>query len=644
MTTIEPAPRHDHQLAHQGGFPRFEVLTFAAVSLEGMLALAVGLLIPSEQQSSVVLGYSLGRLTLFTAALAGVLVPAILAMRAGGRPGWFYRTRSRIQLWLAGSDRAYWILFASLTALGISAITATFYFMYESYLGSTERALLQRAWPFILWFSLGSLHASSLVARLSWDRLTRDRELRAPRLTTSLAILGGVFLSFAHWLTLRYDAPVLTSIPGWFWRSLTWYGFTLRLYLPIILAVSGAAYLFTRFEWRRRYALPLLIGFSLALQLSVGFVRGGGIESLRQHYLTLGQSEYAEYVADDDASIEDVLHYDESFANSYYLGTKPPGYILPYLMVRAVSDAAAHASTYRQRFTSITTIITVSFPIVASLALLPIYELTRLHAKPQVGRIACVLYATAPSFILMTPRLDQVLFPLLFATGLLLATIAFRNRDGKLAFAAGAFAYCSIYFSFTLIPLLVLCAVYLLIAQLRVSGRAAHLARFNLLFWYTLGVVIAVAVLARFLNFDIVSRFTNAMTIHTNVIGTGSIGLSNLSDLVLNNIEFGSWIGSAMVLLLAAGILAIARVNKQQHALSLRPLLLAGSVTYLMLNAFGQSRGETGRLWLFLLPLVVVIAAHAIQGPNPRVPKLVALIGAVQVATALLILQYQFAA
>ncbi len=624
--------------------PYFETLTLAAISIEGILALALGLSLPSEQESAVFLGYSPARLILLSAALVGVFVPAILALQAIASPGWFNRRRADVQMWLEEPDRAFWILYVTLVAAGVSIVTVIFYFIFGSYFGSSETAILQRAWPFIAWLGLALIHVFSLVARMAREALDRNRDLQHSRLTFSVVVLFVAVLSYAHWLTLRFSLPVFTSIPDWYWTPLTWYGFNTHLYLPMIAVATGTVYLLIRHEWRPRITLPLFMGLAVLLQFSVGFVRGTGLESLRQHHLTLGQSVYAEYISDDNASISDILRYDEKFEKDFYLGTKPPGYLLLYFLTQAASDFIAQTSTFHERHRSVTDAITIFFPIVASLAVLPIYSIARIFTTPRVGRIACALYVTAPSFILMALRLDQVLFPVLFATGLLLVVITFRSRSAWLSFAAGAFAYISIFVSFSLIPLLVMSVAYLLIAQVRATGHVRPIAQFRLVYYFIFGVALAAVLLAVFLKFDVISRYTSAIALHRRVMGTTSPGLGTLSDLPLNNIEFASWIGSGLAILSVAGILIVVCMSDRREALSFRPFAFAGGVAWLLLNLFGQTRGETGRLWLFFLPFVVLLAAQAVHAPKLRIPKLLALIVACQTGTTWLILQFQFAA
>ena len=85
-----------------------------------------------------------------------------------------------------------------------------------------------------------------------------------------------------------------------------------------------------------------------------------------------------------------------------------------------------------------------------------------------------------------------------------------------------------------------------------------------------------------------------------------------LKALKLNNLEFASWIGFpiAVMFLIRIGNSVVAFIRKK--ATSVDGLTAAFGLTYLALNLIGQTRGEVGRLWLFMTPLIALFAATEI--------------------------------
>jgi hypothetical protein len=69
--------------------------------------------------------------------------------------------------------------------------------------------------------------------------------------------------------------------------------------------------------------------------------------------------------------------------------------------------------------------------------------------------------------------------------------------------------------------------------------------------------------------------------------------------------------------------------------------MVAFLASFLALNLLGQTHGEVGRLWLFLLPLVAIAAVIPLQrwyGKHSAIPALVLTL---QLITALLTFLYQ---
>jgi hypothetical protein len=105
---------------------------------------------------------------------------------------------------------------------------------------------------------------------------------------------------------------------------------------------------------------------------------------------------------------------------------------------------------------------------------------------------------------------------------------------------------------------------------------------------------------------------------------------------VLNNAEFALWIGFPMLILLWVEIVwRTARAVKGDAAIR---DTLGGSLllTLAALNVVGQTKGEVGRLWLFLVPLVCVVASGAATRLFLDRSRSVAFIMAIELATGAL--------
>jgi len=81
----------------------------------------------------------------------------------------------------------------------------------------------------------------------------------------------------------------------------------------------------------------------------------------------------------------------------------------------------------------------------------------------------------------------------------------------------------------------------------------------------------------------------------------------------LNNFEYAHWISFSIAALSVSSILRsiVAFISRKAQYLDF--YILAFFVTYLALNLMGQTRGEVGRLWLFLNPSIALLAAHEVR-------------------------------
>ncbi len=242
-------------------------------------------------------------------------------------------------------------------------------------------------------------------------------------------------------------------------------------------------------------------------------------------------------------------------------------------------------------------------PIAAALTVLPAYWLASRLADREKAKSVAVLVATLPALLLFAPVPDQ-LFGLLSVTIFLFVQIGV-SRDHLLSlFLAGLGFSAATFLSLGNGALLLPIAALLAVAGWR--SATASLSRFLRCFApFAAGAMIVW--LLYWLVWDVppwqIAR----------------VGIVQHYELVTGNRPYGRWLLYNLVdLTLYAGLPLIALLVFAAGAALRRALRLQATrldwwtltlcAFLLTLNFSGTSRGETGRLWLFLMPLLALPA------------------------------------
>jgi len=597
----------------------FMRMSMVLASIEGFLALVVSWRLPSEAGSAIFLGFSLERLLFLVFEIALFLVCFALTVKGFLNREWLNDVLEIAERWLRERERAYYgSLLLVLNSISSILILIVYFLPGKSGLDFIQ-ILLQRSWQMLLWNCLLSIH---MLAVFTFEMNLLDAHTgcfaRHERPTT-LLLISITVASIVQWSIFKYYISVLLSIPYWFWAPLGQSeirGMLFYLLLPIIV---GFVFLILKGSSRSRVILLVIFAMGFLFQLGFGALSARGLETLHKGYRRSPPSVYVEYAVDDDTKWSDLLHYDEKFRDDYFLGTKPPGYVSIYLLGDSLSDLFGLGSIANGHVNSLLSLMTYLFPLIAALAVFPLYFIGRELSSPATALLACFLYISCPGFILFTLRLDQVLFPLLFSGGIFLALKAERHKSMLLIACAGAFSYLALYFSFSLIFLPVISILYFGASILPEGGdgKLIRISKKGLVF---LGGFMIFAILFRVvLRYDPIVRYLAAMANHSEIMGFEHQVLLDLWTVLLNNVEFSMWIGFSMAALLIGAILRLI-FGKPWRWTAVASLFTSFLVSYAFINLLSQTRGEVGRLWLFMLPMVAMFAAETLRPTTSRLP------------------------
>ena len=253
-------------------------------------------------------------------------------------------------------------------------------------------------------------------------------------------------------------------------------------------------------------------------------------------------------------------------------------------------------------------------PLAAALAALPLFSLGRDSGLSDLGaRSAAAIWLTVPAGILFTPSLDQALAGVT-ALGAALAAgsrgpepTTGRWKDLRIAGAGIVLALgCLISYG-----LLVAVPFVAWVAFSAPEGSFRQPRRFVRAALVGAGFVLPWLLLALFAGYDPWQSFRAAISAH------GQMAVASRSYatwLLANPFDFALLCGPAAAVLGAVGLFS------RQAPQPLRRTLRGGAALFALLWLSGSVRGEVGRIWLFAMPFVALLAAAALEESDPSAP------------------------
>ena len=426
----------------------------------------------------------------------------------------------------------------------------------------------------------------------------------------SLVIICSVF----HWLILYFKIQLFASIPYWTWFFHEKTGTRDFIFIPLLLFSLFVVLLVMKHPKRRIINLVLLVFLGYVIQIGFGFIEGEGFESIRTKAAEAGHVVYFEYAVDNPVLSHAILNYEEAYGWETWLGTKPPGVILFYIVSQKISNIINPVQDYAGRFMRLTNFAAYIYPLLTYLAIIPLFYLTKaILGSDEKAYVSSILYMFFPNIVLMPLELDQVLFPLLFIICLLCTWQIIKKQSFFWAALTGIVYYISLYFTFSLLPLLALICMWLFFEFLNSTKKQ----RFKQLVIQGAGIAVGLVIGYGFfnlvLNYDVFIRFSNAMAHHTTLKEYESGLQQILAALKLNNLEIAAWIGFPMALFVVSRIFSTVKSYISRNISRADIFSAAMIVMYIFLNIVGRTRGEVGRLWIFLIPAFAVMVSQEIS-------------------------------
>lgn len=264
-------------------------------------------------------------------------------------------------------------------------------------------------------------------------------------------------------------------------------------------------------------------------------------------------------------------------------------------------------------------------PWIALLVVIPLYALGKRYFSEQATRWAVLWWPLVPAVLLFQPY-PSVIYPTLTIPTTLALLVGLTQNQRHWVFIAGLMMSVVTFINFSILPLLLVAGLLALgIFFTQWKQKSWHWWwPIEMGIWYGLGLLvvwIAYYILYGVTFFEILDATFNS---HLD------LERDYWPWLFLHVYDFGFFLGWPMLVFGLIGLWQAIRAQKNTRNFS--PATVVGSAvvfTLLILVVSGTARGETGRVWLFFMPYMLLWAGtFVVQQEQPRVGWLLTVVQA----------------
>lgn len=595
------------------------------------------------EKNVILLGLSFSRLLLGALALVAVFIILYLAFRSILSPPWCQNHLSQIYNALQRGNH----LLVSITAPTIFLVISICILILFDSPAAKELGMLPNAFericPLYIWVMLMCLQWIFLIL-LSCPHVYRQKHF------VQWAVIAKIFLlmlmlvlTLFNWAIVFFRMQIFVANRYWPWEfTHKTFGQRDLIFLLSLATALICTWFIARKQIRDIYKLLAIICIGYFIQLSFAFIDGAGVESIRARYVNSGHKDYAILASEMPPLLDSIREYESRYANNIFLSTKPPGVIFLYTLTAKLTNFIQPENAPQDRFYHLTVLMAYIFPVLSLLTLVPLSQLSKKIWNKSDAFIPSAIYIVLPPVVLFYLELDQFLHPLLLMSTLVLFFRTLETQAFRWAFINGVTIYLALFFSFSMIFAPVLIFIWYGIDYLQNIRHNTLSNHIKTALGLISGFLVTAFVFYLLLNYDPLLRYQHSIASH-KYLKDFETGYQQILDaILLNNGEFIHWAGIPIILLFFSRCAQSVSAVVKGKGKSLDAFCVAFMFAFVLLNIFGQTRGEVARLWIFLLPpisLFSAIESRSLFGKNTMLG--VYLLITLQLASVWIMFKYQ---
>jgi hypothetical protein len=258
----------------------------------------------------------------------------------------------------------------------------------------------------------------------------------------------------------------------------------------------------------------------------------------------------------------------------------------------------------------------MALPVLASLAILPLYTLAKETAGERAALFAVGFYPLVPSFALWSARWDQA-YPLFACAVWALFAIGLKRRRWSWMLAAGLVLGAATFLSFGLVVLLMPLGLWALLRPatedegwhaLWTAVRGPY-PRLGMAFFA--GLVLPWLLYQTAFGSGFIEIWRISMSFHLGLARNYWVWLA------YHPYDFLLFLGIPLAALFVLSLVELARERARGPRLPGTAFVLTIGLSLLLLNLSGAAQGEVARVWIFLTPFPVIAAAATLAWESP---------------------------
>lgn len=417
-------------------------------------------------------------------------------------------------------------------------------------------------------------------------------------------------LTFSFFTYLYFSKPFYADFRAWFFRykiktigaySPLFLGFVLSLLTPSLL---GKTHRLTK-------QMGFVYFFSVFLQFSFALSMGKGLFPLFKGIHSSGHSEFARSAQKIESTHEAISQYEKlkTKTKGGFIESKPPGTVLFYYYTKKIADFLfPFLKNKKLAFFLMELLACFLWPFFSMLVLIPLYFLTRHFFSSYVSLVACLLYGSTPMTSLVTMHMDQVLYPLLFVTTLLLGVKGSQKSSLPLLFLAGLSLYLSVFCTFGMLTLFPFLGLF----YFSLSGSL--IKSLKDLSFTIMGFSLFYGFMYFVMNYNTFENYQQALSHSRSWVRATEFSWARFwYSGKINFFEYGTYLGLPLLFTLALSFVS----RSKAFLLSLKKMTFSPEFVFsfgtffiiLFMHGFQRNTAEVIRLWLFTSSLFSVSGA-----------------------------------